>query len=167
MEDSSSTPPPPSEAGCLKGCLIAFAIGIALLFAMFYSFPYFEEYQHNKFVTETCARYFNDIKSGGNGCLVIDPLIIEMLASDEQCIDNLTFLRFIEVDLSDPRYEAILKLKNLRTMDFYNCHNAKTLFDVMEGMPTVEEIIFDSMRETFERKQLMKTFPNLKKVTGE
>jgi hypothetical protein len=169
MENSSQpTPPPPSSpTGCLIGCLIAFVGGIVLLFAAFYSYPYLEEYQHNKFITEKCTEYFNDIKAGGDWCLVIDPLGIEMLVSDEQCIDNLTFLRFIEVDLGDPRYEAIVKLKNLRTLDFYNCHNVEKLFAVMQGMPSVEEMEFDSMRESPERDRLLKTFPNLKKVTYE
>jgi hypothetical protein len=107
MENSSPTPPPPppqTEAGCLKSCLIAFVVGIALLVAAFYSFPYLEEYQHNKYITKESTELFNDVKAGGNEGMVFDPLMIEMLASDEQCIANLTYLYFVNVDLGDPRY---------------------------------------------------------------
>ena len=170
MESSSPTPPPSSsqqETGCLKGCLIAFVVGILLLTAAYYAIIYYDEYQHNVYITKTCTRAFNEVKEGVSGCLVIDPLVIEMLARDEQCIANLHYLNFVDVDLSDPRYEAVAKLKNLRILEFYNCHNDEKLLNAMHGMLSVEEMEFDSMRESEERERLLKTFPNLKKVTYE
>jgi hypothetical protein len=166
MENSSLQSPPP-QTNYLKGCLIAFAVGILLLVAAYYAIIAYDEYQHNKFITEQCTKYFNYVKAGGSGCLVIDPLGIEMLASDEQCIANLKYLHFTSVDLSDPRYESVTKLKNLRTIEFYDCHNDDKLLAAMQGMPSVEEMEFDSMRESAERERLLKTFPNLKTVTYE
>jgi hypothetical protein len=168
MENSSPTSPPP-QTGCLKGCLIAFICGTILIVAAGYGLYYLNEYQHNVNVTERSTRFFNSVKAGDDGRLifVFDQLLVEMLASDEQCIANLTHLKFIDADLSDPRYEAVAKLKKLRTLHFYSCYDAEKLLAAMQGMPSVEEITFDSMRESKERERLLETFPNLKKVNYE
>lgn len=169
MENSSPTlsQSSPTETGCLKGCLIALVVGIGLLVAAICSFPYLEEYQHNKYVTEKATDLYNAVKAGSYQGMVFDPLMVEMLANDEQCIANLTYLYFVDIDLSDPRYKAVAKLKNLRSLEFYDCENDEKLLDAIKGMPSVEEMEFDSMRESEERERLLKTFPNLKKVTYE
>jgi hypothetical protein len=165
MENSS----PPPQANCLKGCLIAFICGTILLVAAGYGLYYLDEYRHNVNVTERCTRFFNMVKAGDDGRMifVIDPLLVEMLASDEQCIANLTYLRFVDADLSDPRYEAVAKLKNLRTLHFYSCYNSEKVLAAMKGMPSVEEITFETMRGSEERERLLKTFPNLKRINNE
>jgi hypothetical protein len=169
MENSSPQPPPPSPppTGCFIGCLIAFVAGIALLFASPSIYFYFEEQRHQAYITKEATELFNEIKAGGNWGMIFDPLMIEMLASDEQCITNLTRLYFSAADLSDPRYKAVAKLKNLRTLEFYDCYHDDKLLAAMQGMPSVEEMEFDSMRESAERERLLKTFPNLKTVMHE
>ena len=147
----SSPPPPQQQTGCLKGCLIAFVVGIALLVAAGYGLYYLDEYQHNANIAGLNTTAFNMVKAGAGRALIFDPAMIEMLANDEQCIANLTFLTFIEQDLSDPRFKDIAKLKNLRTVEFYDCHNDEKLLAAMQGMPSVEEMEFDSMLESADR----------------
>lgn len=106
------------------------------------------------------------IKEGhdGSGIVILDPVLIEMLASDKECIANLKKLSVLSLNLSDPRISAAAKLKNVKSIDILSSSHPDKLLQAMRGMPSVEEIYFETSYLPHNAIDILADFPNLKRI---
>lgn len=112
---------------------------------------------------------FERVKSGEDGGSIVihDPALIEMFAKTPECVTSLESLNLSMVDLSDPRFRKINQLTGVRKIFLYSCTSADELLMAIKGMPSVEEILFETTPLTEDSIELLTTFPNLKKVRFE
>lgn len=64
---------------------------------------------------------FLSVKSGGHSVRVSDLALLPMLANDADCVHNLDDLFFSGLDISSSDAAHISRLKNLRSIGFYDC----------------------------------------------
>jgi hypothetical protein len=110
--------------------------------------------------------FYDKIKNGddGSGIVILDPVLIEMLASDKECIANLKKLSVFSLNLSDPRISAAAKLKNVKSIDILSCSHPDKLLQAMRGIPSVEEVYFETSYLPHIAIDILGEFPNLKRV---
>jgi hypothetical protein len=113
---------------------------------------------------ERRADFVQRVKDGNDGSRIFffDPILPGELASDPQCVANLTRASFFMVDVSDPRFEKVRELVNVRHLHFYDCAGMEVLLKRLAGMPSVETIFFESNKLKPEELDVLATFPNLK-----
>jgi hypothetical protein len=107
------------------------------------------------------------VKAGddGSGIRVSrDGRLIEMLAGDPECVENLTSLRFDMANLSGPEVASAGKLVNVEKITFYSCYGAENVLSAMKGSAALEELGFDTTGLSDDGIQLLASFPNLRRV---
>jgi hypothetical protein len=103
----------------------------------------------------------------GSGITIFDPLLLEMLASDTDCVANLTTLCFSMADLSSREVASAGKLVNVKKIVFYSCHGADDVLTAMQGLPSVEELYFEVSGISDDGVRRLAAFPNLRNVRFE
>jgi hypothetical protein len=111
---------------------------------------------------------FDAAKAGNERPLIFgDAKAIEMLASDADCIRNVTHLQLSNVSFENVDLSAAHKLVNVRSISFYDCAHAEKLFSAMQGLPSVEGIGWESTYVSDDGIRSLAEFPNLKRVRVE
>jgi hypothetical protein len=91
-----------------QGCRIAFVIGAAVVVGLGLAVRSRHEASRREFERKRAEgrdEFFAKVKAGDNGdgsFVFLDPRLIEMLASDADCMANLTTLNLSSVDLTPP-----------------------------------------------------------------
>jgi hypothetical protein len=114
------------------------------------------------------AESFAQVKSGDSRVTVYGrPKILELLADDATCTQNLQSIGFFVCDLGEPGFATTAELTNVCDLWIYDCRNSEEFLDTVRGMPSIESISFESI---FVNERLFKSlanFPNLKRVRFE
>jgi hypothetical protein len=121
---------------------------------------------HSAILHQINVDYFNRVKGGNDGANVVshDPELVEMLAADPVCVANLKTLYFAEIDFAEPGYAVARKLVNVNCLGMVSCRNSDRLLAAIKGMPSLEEIFFETSLLSDEGVAILASFPNLKKV---
>lgn len=164
---------PPNDVHRMRlglGCLIAIAIAVAVVVgiaAMMSTAQKAARRDSERKMTEWRNEAFQKVKSGDDGSGVEvyrDPRLIEMLASDADCVANLTTLNLSMVDLNGPQTAAAVKLVNVKKILFYDCRGPESILTPMKGSGSIVEIGFDATLLSDDGVRLLAHFPNLKRV---
>ena len=152
-----------------RGCLVVAGVGVGFVILMAILIPIAREKSRRDFEqsqSELRMRLFSQVKNGDDGSriFIFDPIQIEMLANDADCVANLKMLYFSSVDLSSPHVSAAGKLTNVRQICFYDSDNPDNLLLAMKGLHSVEEVQFETSHIPDNTATILTGFPNLKKV---
>src|SRR5262245_9060931 len=114
MDISDPTPKPNATRGCLIVAVVA-GLVVAGLGTVVYLKLLANEREFERKQAERRVESFEKVRAGDNGegiPVFLDPRLIEMLASDPDCIANLTTLNLSTVDLNGPQTASAGKLVN-------------------------------------------------------
>jgi hypothetical protein len=107
---------------------------------------------------------FEAVKNGRTQAGVSDVILLEMLANDPQCVENITSIWFTMADLGDSRFVRLREFKNAKEIGFYDCDNADNIVDIAKDMDAVESLYFEVTQISPLSRQKLALFRNLKKV---
>jgi hypothetical protein len=165
-----SFPNDPPRKGSGWGCLIAVLVAVAVIVAVGAMIASARKSSRLAFERKKVAwatERFEKVKAGDDGShtsVFLDPLLIEMLANDAECVANLTTLNLSSVDLNGPQTDAAEKLVNVKKVVFYDCDGAGRLLTALSGLESIKELSFDTTQLTDDDVPLLATFPNLRRV---
>ena len=143
-----SFPNDPPRKGSGWGCLIAVLLAMAVIVAggaMIASARKSARRDSERRKSERETESYQIVKAGDDGSrisVVQDPLLIEKLANDADCVANLTTLNLGMVDLNGPQTDAAGKLVHVKEVVFYDCDGAGRLLTAMSGLESIEELSF-------------------------
>jgi len=164
-----SVPDETPRKGSGWGCLIAVLVAVAVIVAggaMIAAAQKSSRLALQRKMAAWATERFQKVKAGDDGshtAVFLDPLLIEMLANDADCVANLTTLNLDMVDLNSPQSDAAGKLVNVKKVSFYDCDGRRRLLTAMTGLESIEEVSFDTT-VTDDEVRLLGTFPNLRRV---
>lgn len=169
MTKSPTSPETGQHRSCLAAIVIVGLIMAAIGAAGFWALTKAAERSRKEFEQNQAERrveYFGKVKAGGDGSRIsiMDPLLLEMLAEDADCVANLTELSLAMVDIAGKPSLAAKSLVNVRKIVFYDCVGADELLRALQGSAAVEDIYFEQTYLSDDGVQLLATFPNLKEA---
>jgi hypothetical protein len=106
---------------------------------------------------------FQRAKAGSQTASLWNAELIGMLAADADCIRNIRTLNCGDYELTGPAVSELKKLVNVRYITFY-CSNSDNILAAAKGMPSIEELSFDSTSPSEQSIRSFVHLPNLKKL---
>lgn len=108
---------------------------------------------------------YQQVKAGESEVTVYGtPEILEMLAADLDCVENLNSVYFFMCDLSDPLYGVLSRLTNVDDISIYDCHGIDNFLSNIAGMESLEGIYFESVAIEGDMLKRLADLPNLRRV---
>jgi hypothetical protein len=92
---------------------------------------------------------------------VHDGIVVARIADDPVNSKLVKSVVLFMCDLSEPGFQRIKSLSNLRLLTIYSCTNADALLKALEGMPSVEKIFIEASPFTEKGGRSLATLPNL------
>ena len=110
-----------------------------------------------------------EVKAGSGHVSIAfdDAPLLEMLANDRACRENVASIVFFVTDLSDARYLRLREFANLRELSFYDCDHPDDVIDVASEMPRIERLYFEVTRVSEASLDKLANFPRLKSLEFE
>ena len=106
---------------------------------------------------------FDDVKNGDTQVSVMDPMLLPMLAGDEDCVANLEHLHFSMVDIKPEDAIHVAHLTNVKDMGFYDTRGADFVLKHARALP-IKSMFFEMARLSADSLRSLSGFPNLTKV---
>jgi hypothetical protein len=82
------------------------------------------------------------VRSGESWAFIRDPSLVSMLAADPVCVANLERIYLEPNDLSDPRYDRLKDLSNVREVHCCYFRVGPKSLEFIAAMPSIERISF-------------------------
>jgi hypothetical protein len=113
---------------------------------------------------EWISAAFEESRGAARVTVMRDGGVIGLLAMDPESAEALTQLDLSMVDLRESDVTAAGRLKNVKPLHGYSCYGIDNLLTAMKGSPILEEVSFQLCDESQTTADILKSFPNLKRV---
>ncbi len=112
---------------------------------------------------ELRQRAFDRVKQGNSRALVMDSKLLPMLASDNECIKNVTGLDFASTKIDTVDAQLVAHLHNVTSMTFYCTQGTEDVLLAARSLP-IAEIDFEMPDLPDESYLILKEYPSLKRI---
>ena len=149
------------------GCL--FLLGSAVAFALFSLYADYHvriavRAELERLLQEDREKQLAEVRAGYSVVNIDDAKMMQMLADDPACRENVTNICLTMTDLGDPQFRRVREFPNLKELSFYCCRNADNIMAAARDLSAIESLFFEGTSVSDETLRSFAESPNLKKL---